>query len=128
MDAPTTMTAEVGTIHLRPTTAGATGTTAVIETTPATETETEPIVTAGTGKTESATTEKPSEDALLNAFSRHPHRLRKARTGCGAMPGHRAKASLPTTIAAEAPGLQTRPTADRLHRPRQHGTMPCFTA
>ncbi|AYM96898.1 hypothetical protein EAG14_13465 [Acidovorax sp. 1608163] len=126
MDAPTTMTAGAGTTRLRPMTVGATETMAVIETTPATETE--PIATAETGKTESATTEKPSGDAPLNAFSRHPHRQHKARTGSGAMPGHQAKASLPTTIAAEAPGLQTRQTADRLRRPLQPGTMPCLTA
>lgn len=120
------MTAAAGTTRLRPMTVGATETMAVIETTPATETV--PIATAGIGKTESATTGKPSGDAPLNAFSRHPHRLHKARTGSGVMRAPLAKANPPTTIAAEAPGLQTRQTADYLRRPIQPGTMPCLTA
>ena len=58
-----------------------------------------------------------------NAFSRHRRRLHKARTGCGAMHAPLAKVSPPTTIEAEAPGLQTQQTAERLHRPTY--TEPC---
>ena len=115
------MTAGAGITRPGATTAGAIGTMVVIETMPATEIAL--IATAGIGKTESAMTGRPSEAARLNAFNHRLRHPRKARAGCGATPAPLAKASLPTTIEAEAPGLQTQQTAERLHRPTY--TEPC---